>query len=315
MEPAVLFVNVVWTERYDGTEPPVGNFSYLKTKRFEKYGASDERLFTPRNGRHYCGLGRGSINADKLNTVFVARDPRDNKHRVVAIFRNLSWKTDKSDGWTNGSAHADDVTCFSIDERIAVRWPPGQQNRRWARRGPNNNWPRLLKLYEKLNSKQPESRTRARSAEEMQLLDLFRNSKTEEQQRLLQQIYRAVRNQQLRPAVLELWGKACAACGMRLEAQSGLFECEIAHIHQVRDQGTDSPDNALPLCRTHHWAFDQHLWGIEPETKKIFVRSGYRKNPALLGLHQSSLKPERRGAESNLDVTALRTRWKNAHLN
>jgi putative restriction endonuclease len=156
--------------------------------------------------------------------------------------------------------------------------------------------------------------THARLADEARLLDLFRELKADEQQRLLQQIHRAVRDKQLRPSVLELWGPACAACELSLETQEGLYECEIAHIHQVRDQGTDSPSNALPLCRTHHWAFDQHLWGIDPETKKIFVRNEYRENPALLGLHQSSLKPKRHGAESNMDKTALRKRWKLARL-
>ncbi|WNG43569.1 hypothetical protein F0U60_05210 [Archangium minus] len=315
MKPSVLFVNVVWTERYDGTEIPMGNFRYLKTKRFAKYGASDERLFVQNDGLHYCGLGRGAINVEKLDAVFVAKDPRDNKHRVVAIFRDLSWKTDGKDGWTNGFARSDEVTCFPVDERIEVSWPPGQQNRRWARGGPSNNWPDLLDFYERLNSKLPGSRTRTRSADESQLLELFRSFEIEEQQRMLQQIHRVIRDQKLRPVVLALWGPSCAACGMSLGTQEDLYECEIAHIHQVRDQGADSPGNALPLCRTHHWAFDQHLWGIEAKSKKIFVRSAYRNHPALLGLHQSNLKSVRHGAERNLDETALRIRWKLSLLN
>jgi hypothetical protein len=314
MEPAVLFINALWTEHYNGTEEPIGNFAYLKTEKYAKHGASDEFLFTADDdGTHHCGLGQGAINVDKLDAVFVARDPRDNKHKVVAVFRNLSWKTN-GDGWTNGSAHSDDVTCFPPDRRAVVRWPLGQRNRRWARGGPNRNWHHLLKFYEKLISKHPESIPRVRSTNEAQLLDMYRNVEAEEQQRLLQQIYRAVRDQQLRPAVLKLWGSSCAACGMSLETPEGVYECEVAHIHQVREQGTDSPSNALPLCRTHHWAFDQHLWGIVPTTNQIFVRDGYRDSPILSGLHQSNLKPGREGAESNLDLLALRSRWKLAHL-
>lgn len=92
----------------------------------------------------------------------------------------------------------------------------------------------------------------------------------------------------MRPNVLKLWGGACAACGLELRATSA-YECEVAHLRSVEDLGHDNTANALPLCRTHHWAFDKNLWGIHPRSLVIDVRKDFRKAP-LGRIHAKRLR-------------------------
>jgi len=96
---------------------------------------------------------------------------------------------------------------------------------------------------------------------------------------------------------------------MKLASKAGVYECEIAHIVQVFEKGKDDVGNVLPLCRTHHWAFDEHLWGIDPNCMRISVKKGFRDERGLQGLHGSVLKPEKPGAESRLDIELLKARW------
>jgi hypothetical protein len=108
----------------------------------------------------------------------------------------------------------------------------------------------------------------------------------EEQDRVLRSVLRAERDRDLRPRVLALWGNACAACGMSLNVQEGgPCECEVAHVHEVRAKGTDDVDNALPVCRTHHWAFDHGLWTINPRTLTVVVARSHRTSSVLSSLH------------------------------
>lgn len=304
MKPAVLFVNSFWTKNYNGTEEPSGNFSFRFTEEFKRYGASDEKLFVAdKNGIHHCGLGRGAIRVDNLDAVFVATDPSDNQHKIVAIFQNLSWRLHEN-GWVHGQARSEDVICFPVHQRPRVTWQPGQHTRRWADR-----WKGLKRAYNKIiKPQQPPSSGKKR------LLELYRCIHSKDKKRLIQQIARAVRDQELRPAVLKLWGSRCAACGLQLETRDGAYECEVAHIHQVREQGPDSPKNALPLCRTHHWAFDQHLWSISPKSMRMSVHEEHRKNPVLADLHGAKLKPGKKGAQKHLDMAAVQLRWHHSGL-
>lgn len=68
---------------------------------------------------------------------------------------------------------------------------------------------------------------------------------------------------------------------MSLETGTGDAECEVAHVVPVTGKGLDQVGNAIPLCRTHHWAFDRHLWAIDPTTRRIVVVLKWRKHPAL----------------------------------
>jgi predicted restriction endonuclease len=49
----------------------------------------------------------------------------------------------------------------------------------------------------------------------------------------------------------------CAVCGTRRETKDGQPEVEAHHIRPVRDDGPDSVQNGIALCRLHHWAFEK----------------------------------------------------------
>jgi hypothetical protein len=132
----------------------------------------------------------------------------------------------------------------------------------------------------------------------------------EEQERIFRMIVRAERDRGLRPRVLALWGNACAACGATLSTrEGGPWECEVAHIREVRAKGGDELDNAFPVCRTHHWAFDQRLWAIVPKTLRIAVAQSHRASSSLARLHGKHLVSNGRRGPATLDKDILRERF------
>jgi predicted restriction endonuclease len=113
----------------------------------------------------------------------------------------------------------------------------------------------------------------------------------------------------MRADVLALWGGKCAMCGLKMYAGSS-YECEVAHVRPVSDGGGDGPRNGLPLCRTHHWAFDHHLWAIRPNFR-IEVRKDFRGMRAMKGLHGRPLGAPigKRTASALLSITNVQARW------
>jgi len=142
----------------------------------------------------------------------------------------------------------------------------------------------------------------------------FEDLPDKERQWAIQQATRLLRDRRLRPLVLQVWGPRCAACGMFLRSPSGEDECEVAHIHPVADKGTDRVGNAIPLCRTHHWAYDQKIWSIRPADLTMHVRRGLRAHPALkILLGRRIMDPggdSCRTARDVLNQKDLRSRWK-----
>lgn len=89
----------------------------------------------------------------------------------------------------------------------------------------------------------------------------------------------AMRDAQLRWQVLELYGSTCAVCGSGFaDAERGLYEVEVCHLQGLRHGGPDSITNAMPMCRTHHWAYDAGLFTLAP-TGPILVSN--RMTPDL----------------------------------
>lgn len=127
-----------------------------------------------------------------------------------------------------------------------------------------------------------------------------------EKERLREQCSRLARDQALRPKVIELWGPSCAACGLELFSVDGAFEVEVAHIRPVSEDGPDWPTNTLPLCRTHHWAFDRHLFSVDPVTLCLQVAPSLRKSPALAALHGRGLRRIPKSIERAAITQALR---------
>lgn len=79
----------------------------------------------------------------------------------------------------------------------------------------------------------------------------------------------AKRSATFRKSVLKAHGSTCACCDISLAEI-----IEAAHIRPVADDGSDSPSNGLPLCPTHHKAFDKHFLTFDPESREVLLRDG-----------------------------------------
>ncbi len=73
----------------------------------------------------------------------------------------------------------------------------------------------------------------------------------------------SVRDRRLRWFVLEAYGTACAVCGDDDAAyETGSYEVEVCHLHGLKWGGPDVLTNAMPMCRKHHWAYDEGLFTL-----------------------------------------------------
>lgn len=79
---------------------------------------------------------------------------------------------------------------------------------------------------------------------------------------------RLARSVVFRRSLLELYGSSCVVCrqGLRI---GGLFEVEAAHIVPRHKFGCDDARNGLALCKSHHWAFDVGLIGVDSDYRII----------------------------------------------
>lgn len=72
--------------------------------------------------------------------------------------------------------------------------------------------------------------------------------------------YRLERDPQFRNLIIETYGSQCAACEIRHKEL-----LDAAHILPVKDDSSiDNASNGLPLCATHHRAFDSGLLILDP---------------------------------------------------
>jgi len=72
-----------------------------------------------------------------------------------------------------------------------------------------------------------------------------------------------------REKVFSRHGAKCVCCEIR---HPDLLEA--AHIVPVANNGTEIWQNGIPLCATHHCAFDKYLFAFEPESLKIIAAQG-----------------------------------------
>lgn len=68
-------------------------------------------------------------------------------------------------------------------------------------------------------------------------------------------------------------------------------------------RGTDDWRNGIPLCSTHHDAFDTYLFGIDPDTRAVHSKPGV--NAKDVGLREANLNPLKNAPHAE----ALRWRW------
>ncbi len=70
------------------------------------------------------------------------------------------------------------------------------------------------------------------------------------------------RDTAFRKKLIQTYGPTCLASGELMEAPSGIFNIDAAHIVPVKAGGTDDIRNGLLLSKDIHWAFDKGLFSI-----------------------------------------------------
>lgn len=126
----ILFAYIGWAERYDGTEPINGNFSYFKKSSAQ---ISEANAFRPgRDGLFRCGVGRGQIGPKRLHVVFVARDKKNHQMKIVGLYPAA--KIEMDDNWAVATCKRSVLLPPSHRPRLQS-WPTGMGQRRWAWRG------------------------------------------------------------------------------------------------------------------------------------------------------------------------------------
>jgi len=94
-----------------------------------------------------------------------------------------------------------------------------------------------------------------------------------------------VRDNRFRFHILKEYGSQCGACNISDERL-----IQAAHIIPVSAGGSDAPANGIPLCPTHHFAFDSPKvpLTIEPETLEWRLVDG--SSLSSLNISQASIR-------------------------
>ena len=98
---------------------------------------------------------------------------------------------------------------------------------------------------------------------------------------------RVARSVAFRETVNELYACSCAVCGSGLRSPLGKTEVDAAHIVPRARLGPDDARNGLSLCKRHHWAFDNGLFGIS-DSMAIIVPTAVMTIPQNIGLKELS---------------------------
>jgi hypothetical protein len=76
--------------------------------------------------------------------------------------------------------------------------------------------------------------------------------------------------------VLKRYGAKCGVCSVKIE--NLLHAAHVRPIRPVKSAGSDDVRNGLILCHNHHSAFDNFLFSIDPQTRKIvYTTNGPQK--------------------------------------
>ena len=99
--------------------------------------------------------------------------------------------------------------------------------------------------------------------------------------------------------VKDYYGEKCAVCDV---SHKNLLDA--AHIVAKAERGIDSVLNGLVLCKNHHAAFDNYLFGINPESKKLKLLLGEMAQD--LNISEQKLKT---ATGKMPDTKALKWKW------
>ena len=114
------------------------------------------------------------------------------------------------------------------------------------------------------------------------------------------------RQQVFRFQVLARYGAKCAVCSITHPSL-----VKAAHIRGKRERGSDDWRNGIPLCSTHHDAYDAQLFAIHPDTLTIIT--GPDVSPTAIGLGTDVLavkqrRPHREALAWRFQLT--QSKWK-----
>ena len=117
-----------------------------------------------------------------------------------------------------------------------------------------------------------------------------------DREKITSEVKRTYRNPKFRKKVLEKYGSNCCCCDIAIETL-----IEAAHIVPVENKGNDDASNGIPLCPTHHTAFDNFLFTINPTDNSIIYKEG---------LSSDDLQITKTECKLNLSKKSLEYRYK-----
>ena len=74
-------------------------------------------------------------------------------------------------------------------------------------------------------------------------------------------ILETIRDAAFSRVVRRAYDYRCAACGLRVVLEGGLYIVDAAHLIPFAESHDDDPRNGIALCKNHHWAMDRNLIG------------------------------------------------------
>ena len=75
------------------------------------------------------------------------------------------------------------------------------------------------------------------------------------------EVIEAVRDTAFSRVVRRAYDYRCAACGLRVVLEGGLYIVDAAHLIPFAETHDDDSRNGIALCKNHHWAMDRNLIG------------------------------------------------------
>jgi putative restriction endonuclease len=83
------------------------------------------------------------------------------------------------------------------------------------------------------------------------------------------------RNKEFANLVIANFRYKCAFCGFSSSFNNYNFGIDGAHIKWFSQNGPDTIENGLSLCKFHHWAFDRGAISVDPKTLELQISSKF----------------------------------------
>lgn len=126
---------------------------------------------------------------------------------------------------------------------------------------------------------------------------------------------RIARSLVFRITVQKIYNYLCAVCGNALKSPTGTIEIDAAHIVPRTRLGSDDARNGIVLCKRHHWAFDNGLFGVDSDGKVVVppMVSQIPQNRILSDLHGCQIR-QANSPRLVADQSAFEWHWQNIVL-